>query len=189
MAGFSYGFRYRKELAQILKNTARRSSVLDLDPHKLQAESVSVLVLDFDGVLSPHGDNIPLDATREWLEKCVAVFGEQNIFILSNRPSEERIQSFSQGFPHIRFINGPRKKPFPDGLIRIGEISGSRPASILMADDRLLTGCLAAILAGARPVYITSPYISFRHRPCAELFFMTLRFSERLFVRILRFFP
>jgi len=189
LAGFSYGFWYRKELAQILKNTARYSSVLDLDPYKLQTESVSVLALDFDGVLSPHGDDIPLEATRQWLEKCVAVFGEQNIFILSNRPSKERIQSFSQGFPSVRFISGLRKKPFPDGLIRIGEISGVRPAYILMVDDRLLTGCLAALLAGARPAYITSPYISFGQRPCAELFFMTLRSVERIFVRILRIFP
>jgi hypothetical protein len=52
-----------------------------------------------------------------------------------------------------------------------------------MVDDRLLTGCLAALEAGARPCYIRRPYIAFRHRPLAELFFMLLRRAERSFVK------
>jgi len=54
-----------------------------------------------------------------------------------------------------------------------------------MVDDRLLTGCLAALVAGARPCYIRRPYISFSHRPLAELFFWMLRRAERCFVTVI----
>jgi hypothetical protein len=56
-----------------------------------------------------------------------------------------------------------------------------------MVDDRLLTGCLAALVAGARPCYIRHPFISFKQCPLAELFFKLLRRIERNFVRILTF--
>lgn len=54
-----------------------------------------------------------------------------------------------------------------------------------MVDDRLLTGCLAALNAGAQPWYIRSPYTALKLNPLAELFFMLLRFSERLTVRVI----
>jgi hypothetical protein len=53
-----------------------------------------------------------------------------------------------------------------------------------MVDDRLLTGCLAALVAGARPCYIRKPFISFSHNISAETFFMLLRTAERLIVRL-----
>jgi len=189
LAGFTFGFRHRGELARLLEHSGRRLTVLDLDPRKLRDEGISVLALDFDGVLAPHGAGAPLASARQWLATCSDVFGEQNIFILSNKPTEERRQWFGRHFPRMRFIGGVRKKPFPDGLDMIGAMSGAAPAAILMVDDRLLTGCLAAILAGARPAYISAPCISFRLRPCAELFFMLLRSAERLFVRLARLFP
>lgn len=189
LAGLLLGFRHRRELARILEETAGHSSVPDLKPQQLKSVAISVLALDFDGVLAPHGDKVPLPAAHEWLRDCAAVFEERNIFILSNKPTEERQQWFAQHFPQICFIGGVRKKPFPDGLNRIRELSGVPPHSVLMVDDRLLTGCLAAILAGVRPVYIRAPYISFRLRPCAELFFVLLRSSERLFIHLAQLFP
>ena len=92
---------------------------------------------------------------------------------------------FAEHFPALRFLSGVRKKPFPDGINKAGELAGVPLSSILMVDDRLLTGCLAAINAGAVPCYIRRPYISFKHRPGAELFFMLLRLAERCFVKVL----
>ncbi|NVN89643.1 MAG: hypothetical protein HXX11_03490 [Desulfuromonadales bacterium] len=189
LAGFSLGFHHRQQLTRLLDNAAGRCSLLNLDPQRLKAEGVSTLALDFDGVLSPHGSPAPLPEAREWLERCVTVFGNRNVFILSNKPTEERRHWFEQHFPAMRFIGNVRKKPFPDGLNRIGELAGVPPSSILMVDDRLLTGCLAAILAGARAAYIHPPYVSFRQRPFSELFFMLLRSMERIFVRLARLFP
>ena len=143
-----------------------------------------MLALDFDGVLSPHGFPAPIPEAQEWLYRCAALFGAANIFILSNKPTDERRRWFAEHCPGISFISGVRKKPFPDGLKKTGELSGVPLSAILMVDDRLLTGCLAAINAGALPCYVRRPYSSFRYRPFAELFFMMLRISERVFIRI-----
>jgi predicted HAD superfamily phosphohydrolase YqeG len=189
LAGFSLGFRHRRQLARILEETSHHRSALNLDPQKLKDNGISVLALDFDGVLAPHGSPAPLPEARQWLERCGSVFGGRNIFILSNKPTEERRLWFRQHLPDARFIGSVRKKPFPDGLEKIGQLSRVPLSTILMVDDRLLTGCLAAILAGATPAYIRTPCISFRQRPFAELFFMLLRSAERIFVRLIRLFP
>ncbi|ABL00220.1 YqeG family HAD IIIA-type phosphatase [Pelobacter propionicus] len=184
LAGFTHGFRHRRELARILAETPANCSILRLDPHRLRAEGIRVLALDFDGVLAPHGSPVPLPVAVEWMDRCAALFGEANIFILSNKPTDERRQWFGNRFPAMRFISGVRKKPFPDGLERVAEMAVVPPSAILMVDDRLLTGCLGALVAGARPAYIRAPYVSFSQRPLAELVFMLLRSSERLLVRL-----
>jgi predicted HAD superfamily phosphohydrolase YqeG len=119
------------------------------------------------------------------LEKAVSVIGQNRIFILSNRPVGPRVEWFAKHFPDLRFISAVRKKPFPDGLIKTGELASVPLSSILMADDRLLTGCLSALLVGAKPYYIRNPYIKLRSNLRKELFFMMLRSTERFFVRLL----
>jgi predicted HAD superfamily phosphohydrolase YqeG len=143
-----------------------------------------VLALDFDGVLSPHGAEQPLPEVTDWLKGWVAAIGRENIFILSNRPTQKRIEWFGEQFPGVRFISGVRKKPFPDGLQRISELSGCSGNGMLMADDRLLTGCLAAMLAGATPYYIRNPYRNFRLHTVKELFFQFIRISERILIQL-----
>jgi predicted HAD superfamily phosphohydrolase YqeG len=182
--GFSLGFRYRRELRQLLDSTTPHSSILELDPEVVYSLGITALALDFDGVLAGHGFPAPLPEAVTWMQRCEARFGGNKVFILSNKPTEGRIRWFAERFPDMRFISGVRKKPYPDGLNKTGELAGVPLSSILMVDDRLLTGCLAALIAGARPCYIRRPYASFRHRPAAELFFWLLRTGERLFVRI-----
>jgi len=178
-AGFTLGFTFRKQLARILRETPTGSSISNIDPARLAGSAINALALDFDGVLAPHGFSEPLPEAREWLVRCSAVFGADRIFILSNKPTEARKTWFRDNFPAIRFISGVRKKPYPDGLEKAGELARVPLSAILMVDDRLLTGCLAALVAGARPHYIRRPFISFRHRPLTELFFMLLRAGER----------
>lgn len=188
LRGFTVGFRNRRVLASLLDTTPRSLSILTIDPVALQADGVKALALDFDGVLSPHGFAAPIPQAEAWLSSCAAVFGEDRLFILSNKPTQERKEWFERHFPEIRFISGVRKKPFTDGLKKIGELARVPLPSILMVDDRLLTGCLAAIDATARPCYIRRPYVSYRHRPAAELFFMLLRTAERLLVMVCKLF-
>ena len=185
LVGFSLGFRFRERLARVLNETPSETSILTLDPALLRKDGIRALALDFDGVLSPHGFPAPLPEAKEWLTRCAAVFGGDRIFILSNKPTNERRRWFGEHFPESRFISGVRKKPFPDGLNRIGELARVPLSAILMVDDRLLTGCLAAINAGALPLYVRRPYVSLGHRPLVELFFMLLRAGERVFVRLL----
>ena len=183
LAGIRSGFLHRKALARLMRETPADCAILSLTPESLKASGVSALALDFDGVLAGHGAPAPLPEAIEWLERCVPVFGGEMIFILSNKPTRERSQWFAANFPGLRFIAGVRKKPYPDGLIKTGELSGVPLSSVLMVDDRLLTGCLAALNAGARACYIRRPYVSFRNNTTAELFFMLLRRAERCFVR------
>lgn len=184
LAGFSLGFRHRHTLQQLLESTPTSANILELAPNNLLASGITTLALDFDGVLASHGSLTPLPAAIEWMKRCQAVFGGSRIFILSNKPTDQRRAWFAENFPEMRFISGVRKKPYPDGLNRTGELAGVPLSSIAMVDDRLLTGCLAALVAGARPCYIRNPYISFRQRPVAETFFMLLRRAERLFVTV-----
>jgi len=185
LAGFTLGFRYRRQLARILTETPPATSISTLDPVELKSQGIAALAVDFDGVLAGHGFPEPLPEAVTWLKQCETVFGGNQIFILSNKPTEGRRQWFAKQFPTIRFISGVRKKPYPDGLNKTGELAGVPLSSIMMVDDRLLTGCLAALVAGARPCYIRRPYISFNRRPVAELFFWLLRAGERLFVRVI----
>jgi predicted HAD superfamily phosphohydrolase YqeG len=179
------GFRFRNELGRILAETQRDNSILSLDPVRLKTNGIAALALDFDGVLSPHGFSAPIPPTREWLSRCTAIFGEEKIFILSNKPTEARKRWFSEHFPRILIISGVAKKPYPDGLIKIGELARVPLHSILMVDDRLLTGCLAAINAGTRCAYIRNPYISQNKSPLTELFFFILRAGERFVVKLI----
>lgn len=185
LAGFSFGLQHRRQLRQILDETPANACILTLNPDTLKLSGVQALALDFDGVLARHGAPAPRLEAIEWMKQCESVFGGERIFILSNKPTEGRRQWFAEHFPAMRFISGVRKKPFPDGLNKTAELAGVSLSRILMVDDRLLTGCLAALVAGARPCYIRRPYISFGHRPLAELFFCLLRAAERLFVRLI----
>ncbi len=73
-----------------------------------------------------------------------------------------------------------RKKPYPDGLIDIATKLNLEMQSLLIVDDRLLTGILAGILVGAQLKWVTKPYISLRKKPMVELGFMVLRFLEKI---------
>jgi len=185
LAGFSLGVRNRRALQSVLRATPKSCCVLSLDPEQLKSSGIAALALDFDGVLAHHGASHPLPEAVGWLKKCQSVFGGERIFILSNKPTEGRKAWFKEHFPAFRFIANVRKKPYPDGLNKTGELAKVPPDSILMVDDRLLTGCLAAINAGVRPCYIRQPYVSYSHRPVAELFFMLLRSGERAFITLL----
>lgn len=186
LTGFNLGFRFRHQLGRLLRETPGNQSILTLTPAALKNGGIRALALDFDGVLAHHGAPCPIPEAIEWLKNCQNIFGGDKIFILSNKPTEGRRQWFLENFPEFRFIAGVRKKPYPDGLNKTGELAGVPLSSVLMVDDRLLTGCLAALVAGARPCYIRKPYYSFHHRPVAELFFMSLRLTERLLLRAYR---
>lgn len=167
-----------------MAGTPSSQRLLDFAPEQLQSDGIQALALDFDGVLAAHGADQPLPEVVDWLQRAAAVFGEEQICILSNRPFGPRVDWFFSHFPGIRFVSGVRKKPYPDGLKKTGELVSVPLSAILMVDDRLLTGCLSALLAGARPCYIRNPYVKLGANPGKELFFMLLRCGERFFVRL-----
>lgn len=175
------GWIYRKKLKAFRHNFALQcTAVSSLNLSVLKSQGIQVLALDFDGVLAPYGIETLTPAIEQWLYECLAVWGDGHVYILSNRPTERRKTYFSTYFKGIRFIDQVRKKPYPDGINQILNTHHLSPTELLVVDDRLLTGILASILAGVQARWVTAPLISFKTKPIQEIFFIGLRFLERL---------
>ncbi len=175
--------RYCHALRKISLTTPNNQKLLDIAPKTFQQQGINVLILDFDGVLASHGELYPTKELHEWLHDCVKVFGAEQVFILSNKPLAERIAYFKQHYPGIRYIKEVKKKPYPDGLRKI--MSLTKEQSLMLVDDRLLTGSLAACIANIPVTYITQPYVCISKRPVSEVFFISLRLLERWLIYLL----
>jgi predicted HAD superfamily phosphohydrolase YqeG len=163
-------YKYRKPLLDIYRRTPSNTQLNKISPSSLKQQGIEILALDFDGVLAAHGEAYPNQELNNWLNQCINIFGAKNIVILSNKPMQKRIDYFkSYG---IEFITEVKKKPYPDGLNKIMALTGKNNQKIMLFDDRLLTGCLAACIAKVPVTYITKPYK-------LTLFFRSLRFLER----------
>lgn len=179
-------FHHYDTLTNLAKNKNRIfKQITDITINDLTNLSISVLALDFDGVLNSHGEDYPKLEVIVWLHQIQEHFLPDNIFILSNKPSAARQQFFEEHFPGIRFIKGVRKKPYPDGLeaiFKLKNLSLKQRQQVALIDDRLLTGMLATCIAGCQGLYIDSPYTQFKVRPIEESFFQMLRYWERFFL-------
>ena len=172
----------RKVLKSFLSNPAlTKNSVLEITPEFLNENGIQVLVLDFDGVLAPHNGAALLPEVMDWL-KALEKSWTQPILIFSNKPSLAREQYFKAHFPKIGFLKDVARKPHPEGLLNLQKMSHVHAEAILMVDDRLLTGILAAVLAGCRGLLIRKPYQNFKAHPLKETFFHLLRCLDRLLV-------
>lgn len=182
-------FKHRKALsAHRCDKALQHQSILDIDPLLLQAQGIKVIALDFDGVLASHGAReISLDISH-WLKRCIQIFDAGHVFILTNKPSVERANYFAKHFKGVEFIFLKQKKPYPHGVLSILQKTAVSPNELLVVDDRLLTGILAAIIANVRGCYITKPLINLHKHPLSECFIMSLRQLERLVVRVLAFY-
>jgi len=176
--------RYRHALAEIYKTSPRHCQLRQISPATLKQKGVAVLVLDFDGVLAAHGEAYPAEELHHWLLECVNTFGSKQVFVLSNKPLPSRLDYMDRHLKGVRCITDVKKKPYPDGLQKIIALSGQPKEALMLVDDRLLTGCLAACIANVPVTYITRPYVRLSKRPVQELFFMTLRFLERRLVQL-----
>lgn len=169
---------YRAQLSHIKQQPPISPDKLSLDRWK--EKGIKTLIFDFDGVLASHGEDVPNSVMRHLLQQSTELFGNEHVFILSNKPSAIRAEYFAKHFEHIQFIRANRKKPYPDGIEKIIELSKSKPEQILLVDDRLLTGALAACISGIRCQYIAEPLMNKQKRPVVETFFHGLRIIERI---------
>lgn len=175
---------YRAQL-KVIRTDPRYSAktVLDIDIHILKQQGIQVLALDFDGVLAYHGADKITPVICDWLQQCSTVFGEDHIYLHSNNNRPLRLQFLQQHFPQLHILRPTHKKPFPHGLHSITENTGIAPNQIVLIDDRLTTGILAACLAGCQPLHITQPYTNYRHAPIQEAIFCFLRWLENFLTR------
>ncbi len=176
----------RKKLKQFLINPAFQIHDLsEITLSKLDEANVAILVLDFDGVLAPHNARQPTPEAEMWLHKLSQTIGEHRIALFSNKPKPERIQYFAQKFPSIFFLQGVKKKPYPDGLALIAQYRGVPAHRLMLVDDRLLTGMLATCLAFTQGWYFRPPKTSYWTNPIIESFFSLLRVFERILIKVI----
>lgn len=176
----------RKQLKTFLSNPALQIHDLsEITLEKLDEAKVAILVLDFDGVLASHNAPLPSKEAQLWLAKLCQNIGEHRIALFSNKPKPERIQYFADKFPSVFFLQGARKKPYPDGLEMIAQYRGVPVHRLLLVDDRLLTGMLATCLAYTQGWYFKPPKTNYWGNPIVEAFFSFLRVFERLLIRLI----
>jgi len=179
-------FRHRQALINLYHQSLSLHQVLHLSPRHLKQQGINVLVLDFDGVLAAHGELSPLQELHAWLHDCLNTFGRGQVFILSNQPLYRRVAYFNRHYAGVQCVVNVRKKPYPDGLEKILALTGQPAHTVMLVDDRLLTGALAACLAKVRFAYVRQPYCDWSKRPLQELLFAILRVLERCLVGIKR---
>jgi len=155
-------------------------SVLEINVTQLRVQGTKALILDFDGVLATYGEVSPVIELENWLNSCIQTFGSGNVLILSNKVTQQRKEYFAEYFKGIVFFACQKKKPYPDSLLEIKALTQFDYKELLIVDDRLLTGILAAIITNIPALYLTPPLCSLRKKPIQELFFMSLRALERM---------
>ncbi|MFN3235177.1 MAG: YqeG family HAD IIIA-type phosphatase [Gammaproteobacteria bacterium] len=160
-------------------NQQRIDSVNDLNFEELKAEGIKTFIFDYDGVLVSHGEVKLAPEIENTLHSAIKTFGVNHVFILSNNVFKERLRYFDDRFPGLKFVGGKRKKPYPDGLQEILQITQNRPEEALLVDDRLLTGGLACCITGVKFLLLTYPLINFKRRFLRNCFFQILRKVER----------
>ncbi|QIV95153.1 YqeG family HAD IIIA-type phosphatase [Allofrancisella frigidaquae] len=175
---FNKMLKHKKELKNIRKDHALES-VIQLESTFLKQKGIKYLALDFDGVLASHGKPKIYPEVKTWLDNFALKFGEEKIFILSNKPTNQRLEYFRKNYPQIRFISDVAKKPYPEGLLKIQSLLNCDMKEIALVDDRLLTGCLACIIVGSYPILITKPYVDRQNYSKEEKFFNFLRYWEQ----------
>lgn len=161
-------------------------SLLLLDPERLKKQNTIALILDFDGVLAYEGDLHPLPEIIEWLDKAIEIFGSKKIFILSNNPLPQRKLFFEKYFNNNIIFITAKPKPSTEGIEMAYKILDSdlkfNKSQILLIDDRLLTGILAAKIFGVSCCLIRKPYVNLKHKVLKEIFFILLRLIERTII-------
>lgn len=177
---FTKMLKHSKQISMISEDNFI-ARLTDLTSEYLSKKYIKYLVLDFDGVIAPHGKQKPHREVYQWFNKFLEYFNQSHIFILSNKPTTERLAFFSKKYPQIRFILGVAKKPYPDGLLKIQQLFNCKSNEIALVDDRILTGCLACIIAGCLPIIITEPYVDMKNYNSKEKLLKLLRYVEQKF--------
>jgi len=158
-------------------------NILQIEPRAIKTY-FDVVILDYDGVLAAHASPVVHPKVKAWLQQLLQVFPPERVYILSNKPTWQRAEYIEKTFTGLNFISGVAKKPYPAGILQILQQNDNVAERVLIVDDRLLTGCLAGVIAGVQPWLIMQPWVDFTKRPVRESFFLSLRFIERIILGV-----
>ena len=169
--------KYKKQLKVI----PSEKNIRAINWQALYQSGIRTVVLDFDGVLAADKQKKLYAGVDAVLATIQAIFGD-HVYIFSNQPTPQRQAYFAEYFPRIQFLVA-KQKPYPDGLLSVITREQVKPEEVLLVDDRVLTGGLAATLAGINCILIEKPYICFWDNMIRETVFMSLRAIERAIFR------
>ena len=75
-------WQYRHKLRRYLSNKAL-AELRELKIDYLKKNNIKILVLDFDGVLNSHGENIIQNNIFTWLKNIITIMPDIKIYILT----------------------------------------------------------------------------------------------------------
>ena len=176
-------WKHRNHMGQYMsskdnKHTVRNVTAITAD--SLANAGIKHLILDFDGVMAPHGNDKPDNDVVNWLHTLA---GKVGLYILTNKPTGVRQEYFAKEFPEVIFLNPGIKKPYPDGINLVCEQYSVDNSEIAIADDRLATGMLAAKNANVTGIYVHPARANVKNKPVVEVFFALLRWVERYVIK------
>ena len=125
-------------------------SVCRIDPDRLAARGVRLVLADLDNTLAPYGEEEPDPAVAAWKEGLERA--GITLYLLSNSRRPGRAQRFAQklGIPY----QGHSGKPKKAGYLRAMERMGCRPEETVMVGDQIFTDTLGANRAGVTPLLV-----------------------------------
>jgi len=152
----------RKKFHFLRKKKHKIKKITQLSVKFLTKQKIKFLILDFDGVLASCGSNVLEKEASRWLQSFSLCFKQENIFILSNNPSNIRKSFFKKKFPKISFITNVEKKPNPEGIIFVQKKKKCHSREIALVDDKVFTGILACLISGETfPILLLEPYVNY----------------------------
>lgn len=110
-------------------------SIYDIDPARLQARGITLLLADLDNTLVTYGTKTPTVQVRAWKESLEKA--GVTLFILSNSRKPGRAKRFAEalGVPY----EGHAGKPRTGGFRRAMERMGVGPAQTAIVGDQIFT--------------------------------------------------
>ena len=121
-----------------------------IDPERLRARGVKVLLADLDNTLAPYGVPRPSGEVVAWRARL-----EQagiTLFLLSNSRRPGRAQHYAEalGIPYEGHAGKPKSGGFRRALARMN----AAPEEAAIVGDQIFTDILAANLAGVTPILV-----------------------------------
>lgn len=139
-------------------------SIYAIDPQRLRARGVTLLLADLDNTLAPYTEKAPSPQVRAWKEQLAAA--GVTLFILSNSRKPGRAQRYAQalGVPY----EGHAGKPKSGGFLRAMERMHAAPAETAIVGDQIFTDILGGNRAGVltlmvRPIALGTPFRAVRY--------------------------
>lgn len=125
-------------------------SVTALDPKKLRAKGITLVLADLDNTLVAYKVPAPTPEVVAWKE---ALHREGiDLFLLSNSRKPGRAQHFAQvlGIPYLGHAGKPRQAGYRKAMERMNRSS----EETVMVGDQIFTDTLGANRAGITPLLI-----------------------------------